>query len=82
MNGVQIITIRHNNSEDLFNGSPSIIYLFPYIVIKEVTMKEISTRSSEENEVILAKFESETGTNRSEALRRLIRQGLNEWRQE
>lgn len=82
MNGGSIITNGHNNCEDLFTGSPLIIYPFPYIDIEEVTMKQVSTRISEEDEAILAKFESETGTNRSEALRRLIRQGLSEWRQE
>lgn len=45
-------------------------------------MKTVTTRIPEEDEEILTELESEMSTDRSEALRRLIRQGLNEWRRE
>ena len=45
-------------------------------------MKTVTTRIPEDDEEVLAELESELSADRSEVLRRLIRQGLDEWRVE
>jgi predicted HTH domain antitoxin len=45
-------------------------------------MKTVTTRIPEDEEKLLAELEEELGADRSEALRRLIRQGLSDWRRE
>lgn len=45
-------------------------------------MKTVTTRIPESDEEILAEFEDELGADRSEVLRRLIRDGLAQWRKE
>jgi len=47
-----------------------------------VTMKTVTTRIPEDDEEVLAELESEMSADRSEVLRRLIRQGLGDWRKE
>ncbi|MDZ7687151.1 MAG: hypothetical protein U5J64_00250 [Halobacteriales archaeon] len=45
-------------------------------------MKTVTTRIPEEDEESLRKLEEEMSADRSEVLRRLIRQGLEDWRGE
>jgi len=45
-------------------------------------MKTVTTRLPEEDEETLAELEEEMSADRSEVLRRLIRQGLSDWRRE
>lgn len=45
-------------------------------------MKTVTTRIPEDDETVLAELEDELGADRSEVLRRLIRDGLAEWRRE
>lgn len=45
-------------------------------------MKTVTTRIPEEDEEALAELEAELTADRSEVLRRLIRDGLTEWRKE
>jgi len=45
-------------------------------------MKTVTTRIPEEDEEFLGELEDEMSADRSEVLRRLIRQGLNDWRKE
>jgi len=47
-----------------------------------VTMKTVTTRIPEDDEEALSALEEELTADRSEVLRRLIRQGLTDWRQE
>lgn len=45
-------------------------------------MKTVTTRIPEDDEEALAELEEEMSADRSEVLRRLIRQGLDDWRTE
>lgn len=45
-------------------------------------MKTVTTRIPEDDEAALAELEEELSADRSEVLRRLIRAGLADWRQE
>jgi predicted HTH domain antitoxin len=45
-------------------------------------MKTVTTRIPEDDAEALAELEAEMSADRSEVLRRLIRQGLDEWRRE
>lgn len=45
-------------------------------------MKTVTTRIPEDDEEALAELETELSADRSEVLRRLIRQGLSDWRRE
>ncbi|MFP9192287.1 UPF0175 family protein [Natronosalvus vescus] len=45
-------------------------------------MKTVTTRIPEDDEEALAELEEEMSADRSEVLRRLIRQGLSDWRTE
>jgi predicted HTH domain antitoxin len=45
-------------------------------------MKTVTTRIPEEDEEALSELEEEMSADRSEVLRRLIRQGLTDWRRE
>ena len=45
-------------------------------------MKTVTTRIPEDDEEALAELEAEMSADRSEVLRRLIRQGLEDWRTE
>ena len=45
-------------------------------------MKTVTTRIPEDDEEALAELEEEMSADRSEVLRRLIRQGLDDWRKE
>ncbi len=45
-------------------------------------MKTVTTRIPEDDEAVLAELEREMSADRSEVLRRLIRQGLDDWRKE
>jgi len=45
-------------------------------------MKTVTTRIPEDDEEVLAELEEEMSADRSEVLRRLIRQGLDDWRTE
>ncbi|WP_129114270.1 UPF0175 family protein [Halegenticoccus tardaugens] len=45
-------------------------------------MKAVTTRIPEDDEEALAELETELSADRSEVLRRLIRQGLSDWRKE
>lgn len=45
-------------------------------------METVTTRISEEDAALLAAFEAELGADRSEAIRRLVRDGLADWRRE
>ena len=45
-------------------------------------MKTVTTRIPEDDEEALAELETELSADRSEVLRRLIRQGLSDWRKE
>jgi predicted HTH domain antitoxin len=45
-------------------------------------MKTVTTRIPEDDEEVLAQLEEEMSADRSEVLRRLIRQGLDDWRTE
>jgi predicted HTH domain antitoxin len=45
-------------------------------------MKTVTTRIPEDEEETLAELEAEMSADRSEVLRRLIRQGLDDWRTE
>jgi len=45
-------------------------------------MKTVTTRIPEDDEEVLAELEAELSADRSEVLRRLIRQGLEDWRKE
>lgn len=45
-------------------------------------MKTVTTRIPEDDEELLAELEAEMSADRSEVLRRLIRDGLGEWRKE
>jgi predicted HTH domain antitoxin len=45
-------------------------------------MKTVTTRIPEDDEKALAELEDEMSADRSEVLRRLIRQGLSDWRRE
>lgn len=45
-------------------------------------MKTVTTRIPEDDEEALAELESELRADRSEVLRRLIREGLEDWRRE
>lgn len=45
-------------------------------------MKTVTTRIPEDDEEALSRLEAELSADRSEVLRRLIRQGLTDWRRE
>lgn len=45
-------------------------------------MKTVTTRIPEDDEEVLSELEAEMSADRSEVLRRLIRQGLSDWRKE
>jgi predicted HTH domain antitoxin len=45
-------------------------------------MKTVTTRIPADDEEVLAELEAEMSADRSEVLRRLIRQGLSDWRKE
>ena len=45
-------------------------------------MKTVTTRIPEDDEEALSQLEAELSADRSEVLRRLIRQGLTDWRRE
>lgn len=45
-------------------------------------METVTTRIPAEDEALLTELEEELGADRSEVLRRLIRDGLGEWRRE
>jgi predicted HTH domain antitoxin len=45
-------------------------------------MKTVTTRIPEDEAEVLAELEAELGADRSEVLRRLIREGLEDWRRE
>lgn len=45
-------------------------------------MKTVTTRIPEDDEAALTELEAELGADRSEVLRRLIRDGLTNWRRE
>lgn len=45
-------------------------------------METVTTRIPEEDEEVLSELEAELAAGRSEVLRRLIRQGLTDWRKE
>lgn len=45
-------------------------------------MKTVTTRLPEDVEALLSELEEETGATRSEVLRRLIRDGLEDWRKQ
>ncbi|WP_136689108.1 UPF0175 family protein [Halorhabdus amylolytica] len=45
-------------------------------------MKTVTTRIPEDDEETLAELEEEMSTDRSEVLRRLVKQGLADWRKE
>lgn len=45
-------------------------------------MKTVTTRIPEDDEEALSELETEMSADRSEVLRRLIRQGLSDWRKE
>lgn len=45
-------------------------------------METVTTRIPEDDQIALSKLEEEMGADRSEVLRRLIRQGLDDWRKE
>lgn len=45
-------------------------------------MKTVTTRLPEDDEELLSELEEEMTADRSEVLRRLIRQGLTDWRKE
>ena len=45
-------------------------------------MKTVTTRIPEDDEAALAELEAELSADRSEVLRRLIRDGLDDWRRE
>lgn len=45
-------------------------------------METVTTRIPEEDEALLAELQEEMSADRSEVLRRLIRQGLEDWRRE
>ena len=45
-------------------------------------MRTVTTRIPEDDEEALAELEAEMSADRSEVLRRLIRQGLSDWRRE
>lgn len=45
-------------------------------------MKSVTTRITEYNEELLSKLEEELTADRAEVLRRLIRDGLDDWRRE
>lgn len=45
-------------------------------------MKTVTTRLPEDVEALLSELEEEMGADRSEVLRRLIRDGLQDWRKE
>lgn len=45
-------------------------------------MKTVTTRIPEDDEELLSDLEQEMSADRSEVLRRLIRQGLTDWRRE
>jgi predicted HTH domain antitoxin len=45
-------------------------------------MKTVTTRIPEDDETVLSELEAEASTDRSEVLRRLIREGLEDWRKE
>ncbi len=47
-----------------------------------VTMKTVTTRIPADDEEALGELEEEMSADRSEVLRRLIRQGLSDWRKE
>ena len=47
-----------------------------------VTIKTVTTRIPEDDETALSELEAEMSTDRSEVLRRLIREGLEDWRKE
>ena len=47
-----------------------------------VTMKTVTTRIPEDDEAALSELEAELTADRSEVLRRLIRQGLTNWRKQ
>jgi predicted HTH domain antitoxin len=45
-------------------------------------MKTVTTRIPEDDEEVLTELQEEMSADRSEVLRRLIRQGLDDWRKE
>lgn len=50
-----------------------------YVTVKR--MKTVTTRIPKEHEKLLERMQEEKGLSRSEALRRLIKDGLQEWRE-
>lgn len=53
-----------------------------FVTYSNVTMKTVTTRIPEDDEATLSELEAEMTADRSEVLRRLIRQGLANWRKE
>lgn len=58
------------------------LHLCRIVTYDIVTMKTVTTRIPEDDEEALAELEAEMSAGRSEVLRRLIRQGLSDWRKE
>lgn len=58
------------------------LHLLRIVTHSIVTMKTVTTRIPEDDERALAELEDEMSADRSEVLRRLIRQGLSDWRKE
>ncbi len=72
--------IPYRVGENYFDDSP--LRLPRIVTYTLVTMKTVTTRIPEEDEELLAELEAELTADRSEVLRRLIRQGLEDWRRE
>lgn len=63
-------------------GGPLSLHLLRMVTHVIVTMRTVTTRIPEDDEKALAELEAEMSADRSEVLRRLIRQGLGDWRKE
>lgn len=58
------------------------LHLLCIVMYDIVTMKTVTTRIPEDDEAALSELEAELRADRSEVLRRLIRDGLAEWRKD
>lgn len=58
------------------------LHLLCIVTYGIVTMKTVTTRIPEDDEAALSELEAELRADRSEVLRRLIRDGLAEWRKD
>ena len=58
------------------------LHLGCIVTLGYVTMKTVTTRIPEDDEDALSELEADLSADRSEVLRRLIRDGLDEWRKE